>query len=305
MSETDLRPRLLVVDDAPGNIRVLRNLLKDEARVFFATSGRDALASARTEQPDLILLDVMMPDMDGYEVCRALKSDPATQDIPVIFVTGLAETTDETRGLEAGAIDYITKPFVPAVVRMRVRNHLALRRVTNELHVLNAELLRLATTDALTGVSNRRHFFELVTEEAQRMRRYRRPAALFMLDLDHFKRLNDGHGHDVGDRALVETAATVRQTLRTHDLFGRLGGEEFAGFLPETDFTQAVMVCERLREFIATIRVPTAGEPARLTASIGVVALDAEQETAEAALKRADQAMYAAKQGGRNRVVPG
>jgi diguanylate cyclase (GGDEF)-like protein len=305
MTEPEPQPKLLVVDDAPGNIRVLRNLLKDEARVLFATSGRDALANARDEQPDLILLDVLMPDMDGYEVCRALKADTATQDIPVIFVTGLAETTDETRGLEAGAIDYITKPFVPAVVRMRVRNHLALRRVTNELHVLNAELLRLATTDALTGVSNRRHFFDKVAEEAQRMRRYRRPAAVFMLDLDHFKRLNDGYGHDIGDHALVETASTVRQTLRTHDLFGRLGGEEFAGFLPETDFAQAVTVCERLRELIAAIRVPTSGEPARVTASIGVVALDSEQETVAAALKRADQAMYAAKQSGRNRVVCG
>ena len=121
---------------------------------------------ALSEEPDLILLDVMMPDMDGYEVCRLLKADPATQDVPIIFVTGLSETTDETRGLEAGAIDYITKPFVPAVVRMRVRNHLALRRATNELHVLNAELMRLARTDPLTGVSNRRHFLELVTDEA-------------------------------------------------------------------------------------------------------------------------------------------
>jgi diguanylate cyclase (GGDEF)-like protein len=237
-------------------------------------------------------------------VCRALKSDPATQDVPVIFVTGLAETTDETRGLEVGAIDYITKPFVPAIVRMRVRNHLALRRVTNELHVLNAELLRLARTDPLTGVSNRRHFLELLTEEVSRGRRYRRPAALFMLDLDHFKRLNDGYGHDIGDRALVETARTVRRTLRTHDLFGRMGGEEFAGFLPETDFAEAVLVCERLRELIAAVDLQVS-PPTQLTASIGVIAFDPDTDTVDSAIKRADQAMYAAKQGGRNRVVPG
>jgi diguanylate cyclase (GGDEF)-like protein len=305
MTEPGPKPKLLVVDDAPANIRVLRNLLLDEARVLFATSGRDALVTARSEQPDLILLDVMMPDMDGYEVCRALKADPATRDLPVIFVTGLTEATDETRGLEAGAIDYITKPFVPAVVRMRVRNHLALRRVTNELHLLNAELLRLARTDALTGVSNRRHFFEQITEEMARMRRYHHHAAIFMLDLDHFKRLNDGYGHDVGDRALVETAAAVRGTLRAHDLFGRLGGEEFAGFLPETELAQAVTVCERLRELIAAIRLPTGGEPVRITASIGVVAVDTDNESVEMALKRADQAMYSAKQSGRNRVVAG
>ena len=305
MSEGDPAATLLVVDDAPGNIRVLRNLLRDEARILFATSGKDALSTARSAQPDLILLDVMMPDMDGYEVCRALKADPATRAIPIIFVTGLAETTDETTGLEAGAIDYITKPFVPAIVRMRVRNHLALRRATTELQVLNGELRRLATTDALTSVSNRRHFFEQVDEEMQRMRRYRHGAALFMLDLDHFKKLNDTYGHDVGDRALVMAAATVRQTLRNHDLFGRLGGEEFAGFLPETDYDKAVGVCERLRELIGIIEVPTARGTARLSASIGVVAIDAEQESADSALKRADQAMYAAKQGGRNRVVAG
>jgi|HubBroStandDraft_1064217.scaffolds.fasta_scaffold00043_13 diguanylate cyclase (GGDEF)-like protein len=305
MSEAGLEPKLLVVDDAPANIRLLRNLLKDEARVLFATSGSDALASAAAEQPDLILLDVLMPDMDGYAVCHALKSDPTTRDIPVIFVTGLADSTDETRGLEAGAIDYITKPFMPAIVRMRVRNHLALRRVTNELHVVNAELRRLATTDALTGVDNRRHFFDQVAEEVLRMRRYRHNAAIFMLDLDHFKRLNDGHGHDVGDIALVATASTMRKTLRTHDLLGRLGGEEFAGFLPETDLPQAVKVCERLREMIAAIRVPTGAEPALLSASIGVVAIDADSELAEVALKRADRAMYSAKRGGRNRVVRG
>jgi diguanylate cyclase (GGDEF)-like protein len=305
MSELDPRPKLLVVDDAPGNIRLLRDLLRGESRVLFATSGKEALEIAQREEPDLILLDVMMPDMDGYEVCRLLKADPATEDVPIIFVTGLAETNDETRGLEAGAIDYITKPFVPAIVRMRVRNHLALRRATNELHVLNAELLRLARTDPLTGVSNRRHFLEQLTEEATRMRRYRHPAALFMLDLDHFKRLNDSFGHDAGDRALVETARTVRRTLRTHDLFGRLGGEEFAGFLPETELEEAVLVCERLRELIAAIDLHTIGARTSISASIGIIMFDPATDTVESAIKRADQAMYAAKQGGRNRVMSG
>jgi diguanylate cyclase (GGDEF)-like protein len=305
MIGTELKPKILVVDDARTNIRVLRHLLKDEAGVLFATSGREALALAGSEQPDLILLDVVMPDMDGYQVCQALKSDPNTAAIPVIFVTGLADTTDETHGLEVGAIDYITKPFVPAVVRMRVRNHLALRRANHELLTMNAELLRLATTDGLTGVYNRRYLLEQITAEVQRMHRYHHPAALFMLDLDHFKRLNDGYGHDIGDRALVETARTVRDALRAHDLFGRLGGEEFAGFLPETPFAEAMQVCERVRELIAAIDLQTPGVPARVTASIGVIALDPETDTVETAIKRADQAMYAAKQGGRNRVVAG
>jgi diguanylate cyclase (GGDEF)-like protein len=305
MSDDDLLPKILLVDDAPENIRVLRNLLKEEARALFATNGKDALATARGEHPDLILLDVLMPGMNGYEVCRLLKADPETQSIPVIFVTGLTEENDESLGLELGAIDYITKPFTPSIVRMRVKNHLVLRRITRELQDANAALKRLATTDALTGVSNRRHFFEGVIEEIARMHRYHRPATMFMFDIDHFKHLNDNHGHDVGDKALVEASMVAREMLRGHDLFGRMGGEEFAGFLPETDLDAGFVVCERLRGLIEAIRVPTSSGPARFTVSIGVVAVDAESDTPETALKRADQAMYAVKNSGRNRVQRG
>jgi diguanylate cyclase (GGDEF)-like protein len=305
MTADELSPKILLVDDAPENIRMLRNLLKDDARLLFATSGLDALATARVEEPDLILLDVLMPGLDGYEVCRRLKSAPETRDIPVIFITGLIDETDESRGLELGAIDYITKPFTPGIVRMRVQNHLALRRVTRELQLANAELQRLATTDALTGVNNRRHFFHQVVEEIDRMRRYRHRAAVFMLDLDHFKQLNDTHGHDIGDRALAEAAAVVRQTLRTHDLFARTGGEEFAGFLPETSVEAAVNVCERVRERIAGIEIAASSGTVRFTASIGVAAVEIDSDTPESALKRADHAMYEAKRKGRDGVCFG
>ena len=305
MIESELSPKILLVDDAPENIRMLRNLLKEDARLLFATSGSEALTTARAEQPDLILLDVLMPGMDGYEVCRHLKSHAETQGIPVIFVTGLTEETDESRGLELGAIDYITKPFAPGIVRMRVQNHLALRRVTRELQQANAALKRLATTDTLTGVSNRRHFFDQVADEIDRMRRYRHSASMFMLDLDHFKRLNDTHGHDMGDRALAAVAREVRQLLRGHDLFGRMGGEEFAGFLPETNVDAAFIVCERLREGIAEIALTAGGKPVRITASIGVSAVEFEDDTPEAALKRADEAMYAVKSNGRDGVRRG
>jgi diguanylate cyclase (GGDEF)-like protein len=305
MTETELSPKILLVDDAPENIRMLRNLLKEDARLLFATSGRDALITARIEQPDLILLDVLMPGMDGYEVCRRLKGEPETQNIPIIFVTGLTEENDESRGLELGAIDYITKPFAPGIVRMRVQNHLALRRVTRQLQTANGELKRLATTDALTGVSNRRHFFDQVTAEIERMRRYRHPASMFMLDLDHFKRLNDTHGHDAGDRALIEVAREVRDLLRGHDLFGRMGGEEFAGFLPETNIDAAFAVCERLREVIAGIALTAGGSTVRVTASIGVAAVEIDDDAAETALKRADRAMYAVKSNGRDGVQRG
>jgi diguanylate cyclase (GGDEF)-like protein len=305
MTESQSAPKVLLVDDAPENIRMLRNLLRDDANLLFATSGEDALMLARTEQPDLILLDVLMPGLDGYEVCQRLKSEPVTQGIPVIFVTGLTEETDESRGLELGAIDYITKPFAPGIVRMRVQNHLALCRVTRELQQANGELKRLATTDALTGVSNRRHFFEQVAEELDRMRRYGHAASMFMIDLDHFKRLNDTYGHDVGDQALVRVAAEVRQTLRGHDLFARMGGEEFAGFLPETNIDSAILVCERLRERIAAIELASSTGTVKITGSIGVAAVETGDETPEISLKRADLAMYEAKTSGRNAVRRG
>ncbi len=305
MIEHELSPKILLVDDAPENIRMLRNLLKEDARLLFATSGVDALETARLERPDLILLDVLMPGMDGYEVCQHLKSMPETKDIPVIFVTGLTEETDESRGLELGAIDYITKPFAPGIVRIRVQNHLALRRVTRELQLANAQLKRLATIDPLTGVSNRRHFFDLVEEEIERMRRYRHPASMFMLDLDHFKLLNDTHGHDAGDRALAEVAQEVRGLLRGHDLFGRMGGEEFAGFLPETNIDAAFSVCERLRERIAEIEIRAGSNIVRFTASIGVAAVEIDDESPDASLKRADKALYTVKSNGRDGVRRG
>jgi len=173
------------------------------------------------------------------------------------------------------------------------------------LREANEQLQHLATTDSLTGVSNRRHFFSQALDELTRMRRHRRPAAMFMLDLDHFKLLNDRHGHDAGDKVLVEAASRVRQLLRGHDVFGRLGGEEFAGLLPETDITAAFAVAQRVRESVAAIRLKLGEEAVNATCSIGMTAILPDSDTPESALKRADGALYLAKQAGRDRVLIG
>jgi urea transport system substrate-binding protein len=180
-----------------------------------------------------------------------------------------------------------------------------IRRIENELREANERLQHLATTDSLTEVSNRRHFLQQAQDEMQRMRRHRRPAAMFMLDLDHFKALNDRHGHDAGDKVLIEASSRIRQLLRGHDLFGRMGGEEFAGLLPETDITAAFAVAQRVRESIAAIRLKIGNDTVTVTCSIGMSAVIAETDTPESALKRADAALYNAKQAGRNRVLIG
>jgi diguanylate cyclase (GGDEF)-like protein len=177
-----------------------------------------------------------------------------------------------------------------------------IRSIEDQLRLLNAELLRLASTDVLTGAHNRRHFTDAVTAQLQGLRRHRRPASMFILDLDHFKSLNDTHGHEAGDQALTQAATVIRGLLRGQDIFARIGGEEFAGYLPDTDIESAIRAAERLRAGIADIRLPVGIETATFTCSIGVTPINAKTDTLESAMKRADAGLYAAKREGRNRV---
>jgi diguanylate cyclase (GGDEF)-like protein len=296
MSEQESKARILLVDDAPEHLQLLRQMLRETSDVEFVGSGEEALAAAQT-RPDLVLLDVAMPEMDGYEVCRRLKLDRTTQDIPVIFLTECDAETEEARALRLGAVDYITKPIGSPVVQTRILNQIAISRN-------NTELKRLATTDPLTGSFNRRHFLELAGKEVARMRRYRHAMSCLMMDIDHFKRVNDTYGHDVGDRAIIATSQMTKQALRTEDVFGRIGGEEFAAMLPMTRLDKAEQVAERVRLAIAGIRVAlSATEQLSFTVSIGLVEVAPDRETFEQAMKRADLALYQAKHDGRNRVV--
>lgn len=294
------RQKILVVDDLRVNAMMLKKLLEPEWEVQIALSGPEALETAAKESaPDLILLDFRMPDMDGHEVCRRLKQNPETRDIPVIFITAIEDWNNEAQGLELGAVDYITKPVRAPIVRARIRNHIALRNALAELALKNEELERLASHDKLTGLYNRRKLDEMLAQEVLRAERYGRPLSLILIDIDHFKKVNDTYGHPVGDAVLAESASRLTRTLRTSDIAGRWGGEEFLVICPETAGDTAVVLAERLRSAYCERTFETAGA---LSASFGVASHRHGLSTEEV-LRHADQALYRAKRAGRNRVV--
>jgi diguanylate cyclase (GGDEF)-like protein len=290
---------VLAVDDDVANIEILAAILDAECEMICATDGAQAIELATTAQPDLILLDVVMPDMDGYAVLTALKREPATADIPVIFITGRNDSDAEVHGLELGAADYISKPLSPPVVRIRVRNQLELKRARDELRAH-------ATTDGLTGLANRRQFDEVFRLEYNRHTRTEGWLSLVMLDVDHFKAYNDHYGHVVGDECLRRIAAALRSVVkRASDLPARYGGEEFALILPETNLDSAVQIAEAVREAIAATaiehcRSPVAGH---VTASLGVASTKCVADgTPLDLIAQADGQLYAAKAAGRNQI---
>ena len=299
LKEPERKPRLLVVDDQPTNIQVLYRVFADDCQVFMATSGEQALHTAREEAPDVILLDVMMPDMDGYEVCRQLKQDSATRDIPILFVTAHHEAQEEARGLACGAVDLITKPIHPAVVRARVHTHLTLQRQTEVLK-------RLVFIDALTHAFNRRYFDERLAEEWGRARRTGRPLGLILIDVDYFKQFNDVNGHQRGDDALRQVAQALKGTiLRPGDVVCRYGGEEFACLLPDTDLDGALQVAQRMKLAVRDLAIghPASAVAEVLTISAGVaVRTPTSRGDAAALLALADAQLYRAKAEGRARV---
>ena len=296
------RPRLLLVDDQPANIRLLHAIFAEDHDLFMATTGRDALRVCSEQRPDLVLLDLRMPGMNGLEVCRAIKADPALQEIPVIFVTGFSDPSAETEGLEAGAVDFIAKPVNPAVVRARVRTHLTLRGQSRMLQ-------RLAYLDGLTGVTNRRGFDEVLVREWRVALRNESPLGLIMMDVDHFKAYNDHYGHLKGDATLQWVAQTLATSLRRPaDVLARYGGEEFACLLPHATAAQAVQTAEYLRERIQDGEREHLASPVApvITLSLGATAhVPTPHSDPRALLAEADALLYRAKQGGRNRVVSG
>jgi diguanylate cyclase (GGDEF)-like protein len=300
MSWTDLamNGRILVVDDAMENIQILNGALADEHEVLFAMGGEKALELARSQRPDLILLDAIMPGMDGYAVCAALRAASDTRDIPVIFVTALKTPEDETRALAAGAADFISKPVNAAVVRARVRTHLTIKRQSDALRALTL-------TDGLTEVANRRAFDERIDAEWRRCARAQLPMALILVDIDHFKAYNDAYGHQAGDACLVQAGAAMRRVAaRPQDLVARYGGEEFAILLPQLDAAGAEGVARRLQAELQQLGIPHAASPtaSSLTVSMGIAALVPADARAPAYLvQQADALLYQAKADGRNR----
>jgi diguanylate cyclase (GGDEF)-like protein len=291
-------PRLLVVDDQPANIQALYQAFNTDHQVLMATGGEQALKLAAGQQPDLVLLDVVMPGMDGHEVCRRLKADAATRDIPVIFVTAHSDEAAETQGLALGAVDFISKPINPAIVRARVKTHLMLKA--------QADLLRQwVYVDGLTGVRNRRGFDEQLAVEWGRAAREGSALSVVLLDVDFFKRYNDHYGHQAGDACLRAVADFLRQAMkRPADLVARYGGEEFACLLPATTLEGALTFAQQLGagvEALALEHAQSSVSPV-VTVSLGVcAAVGHAPGKAEALVRAADAQLYAAKAAGRNR----
>jgi diguanylate cyclase (GGDEF)-like protein len=292
------RPRILVVDDEALYREVIAEMLGEEYEILFAANGMAALEIAVVKVPDLILLDVVMPGIDGYEVHKRLKADHRTCEVPVIFISGLGEVAAETKGLTLGAVDYITKPINREPVRARVRAQIMLK-------VAQDKLTQLAEIDGLTGLANRRHFDKMLAYECVRHQRSGHELSLIMLDIDHFKAFNDTYGHVRGDECLRMGARAMARTVsRATDLLARYGGEEFVALLPETPLKGAVSLAERVRNCISDLELPHRESNARhVTASLGVFSgrvlpgssiLDVVHE--------ADIQLYAAKAAGRNRV---
>jgi diguanylate cyclase (GGDEF)-like protein len=294
------RSRVLIVDDIPDNIKSLNAILEDDYSISFATYWKKALEIARRTLPDLILLDILMPDMDGYEICQRLKSDPATRDIPVIFITALVGEAEEERGLAAGAADYITKPFHPAIVRLRVQNHLMLK-------LQRDRLAALTMTDGLTGIANRRRVDLHLDAEWRRCARTHSPLSAIMVDVDRFKAFNDRYGHAAGDDCLKKVAQTLEAVPnRPGDLVARFGGEEFICLLPGTDAEGARVIAERFCAAVHELAIPHADASAdgRVTISAGVGTVEPTRDgTPEFLFKLVDDRLYEAKSAGRNRAV--
>ena len=307
----DAAPRqttVLVVDDARSNRQYLADLLAERKlcdECVFAEDGLVAFKTLRASpHVDLVVCDLDMPRCDGLKFLRLKATDPAFEGIPVIVLTGAEDVTRKVQALTSGASDYVVKPFEPSELMARIHVHLKLRKLQAELVRANGELQRLTQTDPLTDVSNRRHLSAKLEEEYLRARRYDRPLSLGLLDLDHFKRLNDTYGHQAGDLALVETAKIIKSTVRCHDHVARYGGEEFAMLLPETPADRAILAFERVRAAIerAEIRFDSVRLP--VTASLGVASFPHQLISKSSDLiTLADAALYDAKRSGRNRVV--
>jgi len=302
LDSTHGKPKLLVVDDQPINIQVMYRCFAGDYQVFMATNGEQALALCKSNPPDLILLDVVMPGMDGYEVCKQLKSEQSTRHIPVIFVTAHTDPAQETHGLNLGAVDFIAKPVNPDVVRARVKTHLTLK--------FQSDLLRqLVFLDGLTGVFNRRYFDQQIATEWARAVRSNAPLSLILLDVDFFKLYNDRYGHQAGDDALRTVAAALKACLkRPADLVARFGGEEFACILPETAFEDALVIANLLEQKTRELAIAhqSSTVDSVITISVGLATRIANTgNDATDLIGLADSLLYKAKHTGRGRVCSG
>lgn len=307
-----MKAKLLLIDDSEAQSGQIKAALERLGySVECANSGVEGLRLARTVQPDLVLLDVVMSDIDGFAVCRWLKMNADTREIPVIMLTVRTALADRVEGLNIGADDYLSKPFQDEELEARIfaalrvkAAHAELKERNHQLETMLHHVEALAITDALTGLFNRRRFADVLKREFAVTKRYRNTLSCLMLDLDHFKRVNDQYGHDAGDQVLKEAARRISSSLREVDVPARYGGEEFAILLPHTGKREAFVVAERLRNAVKGVEFHFGGDTLRISASIGISGnIDVPTGQAEDLVKAADLALYEAKRAGRDRCV--
>ncbi len=321
--------KILIVDDCLDNLELLSTILIIQGyEIEQSDRGNQALEAAKVKHPDLILMDISMPEMDGFEVCQRLKAEPDTQDIPIIFISALNETNSKIKAFEYGANDYITKPFQIEEVIARVSNQLQINRLKIELKAknarleqellkrqsiekkllnLNQQLSKLAALDGLTQIANRRIFDEFLTREWQRGQREKQTLSLILCDIDYFKLYNDSLGHQSGDLCLKKVAQTILNTVnRPADLVARYGGEEFAVILPQTPAKNALQVAETIRLQVKQLYLshPESLVSDYISLSLGVTSIVPQPKyTKKQLLITADKALYQAKKQGRDRAV--
>ncbi len=291
--------RVLVVDDDRLQRMHTMNLVAEwEAHGVAAQTAAEAIRLYRAEKPDIVLLDVLMPNVDGYKLSKLLKADAGF--VPIIMLTALDDVGAKRRGLAAGADEFLTKPVDPIDLKIRVSSMLRIRRLAQDLEEANRRLETLAGLDPLTQLPNRRILKQRLEQEFSRANRHHRPLSCLMIDVDHFKRVNDDRGHLVGDEVLIRVGSTIASTIRKSDLAGRYGGEEFLVIAPETTASGASNLGERLRQAIGSAPL---GTLPRVTVSIGIATTALAPMAAEDLVLQADGALYRAKEAGRNRVV--
>jgi diguanylate cyclase (GGDEF)-like protein len=306
------RTRILVVDDSRTQLDwLVQVLLREGYDVVTAATGREAIVKARTLTPDLVLLDMILPDMDGLEVLRMVKVRPDERFLPVIILSVKSDVDSKVEGLRIGADDFIAKPFAEAEIVARCHAMLRIKTLQDQLRSTRRSLEEQSITDGLTSLKNRRFFDERLPEEFRRAQRYSDPVSLMMIDLDHFKEVNDRYGHQMGDVVLRDAAEVIKASVRDPDICARYGGEEFAVILPKTHMGGALIVAERvwrgLKNKVYRQEVPAVGQAAvaevRVTASLGLAFFPSKDIlSAELLVKFADEALYQAKRSGRNNI---
>ncbi|MBN7774319.1 diguanylate cyclase [Clostridium aminobutyricum] len=317
-------PSVLIVDDSPLNLMFIESILKrNHYKIKTASTGAEAIEVLTNQNPDIILLDIILPDLSGFDLCKSIRSNPDTDSIPIIFISSRSEPDEIQKGLRIGGSDYLIKPFNEIELLARIDNHYKYKKSQDKLKALNEELLKannmiakknealenallqlaeLATTDSLTNLYNRRYIMERINEEVIRYRQTGRVFSLVICDIDYFKQINDQYGHDFGDYCLKEISKVILINVREADIVSRWGGEEFLIFLSETDKRSAYKLAERIRFAISKMSIRYNDIDISMTVTIGLSEYNGNSKVEES-IKRADIALYRGKSDGRNRVV--